>query len=174
MPTNHVPQCHIFMVLEHHHLPGQPILKPHHSFWEEIQTVYTTEVNDVNFIFLYIQLFYLSSAEEKGLAWSQRLSVLAALRHSFTTPVNKCSLFFRLCFLQRSNAIQRCALGWKDCHQPIMAHCTWLHGTGAPTPDGSTLTQLLHYTGTLQLCRQAASERVVDRIGRNTGGNVFW
>jgi len=45
MPTHHVPQCHIHMVLEHlqgqwlHHLPGQPVPVPHHSFWEEIVTI---------------------------------------------------------------------------------------------------------------------------------------
>ena len=37
MPTNHVPQCHIHTVHEHlHHLPGQPVPLPHHSFQEEI------------------------------------------------------------------------------------------------------------------------------------------
>ena len=42
MPTNHVPQCHISTVMGHlqewwlHHLPGQPVPVPHHSFWEEI------------------------------------------------------------------------------------------------------------------------------------------
>lgn len=38
MPTDHVSQCHIYVILEHllgrclHHLPGQPVLLPHHSF----------------------------------------------------------------------------------------------------------------------------------------------
>jgi len=42
MSANHVPQCHNSMVLEHpwgqwpHHLPGQPVPMPHHSFWEGI------------------------------------------------------------------------------------------------------------------------------------------
>jgi len=42
MPTNSVPQCHIHMVLEHlqgrwiHHLPGQPVPVPHHSFKEVV------------------------------------------------------------------------------------------------------------------------------------------
>ena len=41
MPTNHVPQCHIYTFLEHHqgkwlhHLPGQPVPVPHHSFCEQ-------------------------------------------------------------------------------------------------------------------------------------------
>ena len=41
MPTAHVPQCHIHTALEHlqgwwlHHLPGQPVPLPHHSYWEE-------------------------------------------------------------------------------------------------------------------------------------------
>ena len=40
MPTNHAPQCHIYTVLEHlqgqwlHHLLGQLVPLPHHSFWE--------------------------------------------------------------------------------------------------------------------------------------------
>jgi len=42
MPSNHVPQCYIHPVLEHpqgwwlHHLTGQPVPMPHHSFWEEM------------------------------------------------------------------------------------------------------------------------------------------
>ena len=42
VPTDHVPQCHIHMALEHlqgqwlHHLPGQPVPLQHHSFWEEM------------------------------------------------------------------------------------------------------------------------------------------
>jgi len=39
--TDHIPQCHISMVLEHlqgwwhHHRPGQPVPLHHHSYWEE-------------------------------------------------------------------------------------------------------------------------------------------
>jgi len=39
MPTDHVPQCHNHVALEHlqgwwlHHLHGQPVSMPHHSFW---------------------------------------------------------------------------------------------------------------------------------------------
>jgi len=42
IPTNHIPQCHIYMFLEHlpgwwhHHLTGQSIPMPHHSFWQEV------------------------------------------------------------------------------------------------------------------------------------------
>ena len=42
VPTDHAPQCHISMALEHlqrqglHHLPGQPVLMSGHSLEEEI------------------------------------------------------------------------------------------------------------------------------------------
>jgi len=42
MPTDHVSQCHISLVLEHllgqwlHHLPGQPVPLYYQSFWEEV------------------------------------------------------------------------------------------------------------------------------------------
>ena len=42
MTTNHVRQCYSYTFLECrqeqslHHLPGQPVPMPHHSFWEEI------------------------------------------------------------------------------------------------------------------------------------------
>ena len=42
VPTNHGPQCHICPFPVHlqgqwlHHLPGQPVPMPHHSYWEEI------------------------------------------------------------------------------------------------------------------------------------------
>ena len=42
MPTDRVPQCHIFPLLEHpqaqwlHHPPGQPVPLHYYSFWEEM------------------------------------------------------------------------------------------------------------------------------------------